>query len=93
MDAIIPVLSDVPVLNTRASLTVVLALCLGPLCLPNSLAGTSVLYTSWISVATFVAWLISMAYAHAKGMRIDSPSSESLGILWQGISEFCMFLF
>ncbi|KAH8082022.1 hypothetical protein BXZ70DRAFT_979564, partial [Cristinia sonorae] len=88
VDVLLPLFPHFRLIHVRAPLTVVLALCIAPLCLPRSLAGSSVLYTTWASVVTFVAWLISMAYAHAKGIRTTNPTSESLGILWQGISIF-----
>ena len=84
---LLPLFPVSPVLHTRVPLTIVLALCIAPLCLPKSLASTSILYTTWISIATFVAWIICMAYAHAKNIRTTNPTSESLGILWNGISE------
>ncbi|TCD61210.1 hypothetical protein EIP91_008779 [Steccherinum ochraceum] len=88
VDVLLPLFTAIPSLDTRAALTPLLALCLAPLCFPKSLAGISAIYTGWISIVTFVAWLIARAYAHARNIRPANPAAESLGILWQGISIF-----
>lgn len=90
VDVLLPLFAAIPSVDTRAALTPLLALCLAPLCFPTSLAGTSAIYSSWISIVTFVAWLIARAYAHARNIHPTNPAAESLGILWQGISK-CQF--
>lgn len=88
-DAVLPFLPETLVfLPTRIVVTVVLALCVLPLCFASSLGSSVVLYSTWLSVTTYAAWVACTAYTHAQGMFAVSPTDESLGALWQGLSEY-----
>lgn len=65
--------------------TTVLALLITPLCFAPSLSSNLVLYPTWLSVATYVAWFACTVYAHAKGMFF-SPKELHPPALWQGLS-------
>jgi hypothetical protein len=74
--------------------TLVLAVCVSPLSLPPSmsLGATAVISATWLSVATFVLWVIGSAYAHAHDISLPTASDiipqRSFGILWGGLSEY-----
>ncbi|CAL1712443.1 unnamed protein product [Somion occarium] len=86
VDVLLPLLPEKLIVPSRYPLTVVVALVISPLCFARSIATASVLYATWLSIATFVAWMACTAYAHAKGILTTNPAGDSLGPLWQGIS-------
>ncbi|KAI0693214.1 hypothetical protein BC835DRAFT_1354479 [Cytidiella melzeri] len=93
-DAIIPALPSnlLSILPSRVVVTLVSTVIVLPLSVSpaTSLGASTVIYATWTSVATFVAWTAGTAYAHAKGISVlaqsDSGVGGSLGTLWQGIS-------
>ncbi|EKM51591.1 uncharacterized protein PHACADRAFT_261825 [Phanerochaete carnosa HHB-10118-sp] len=69
----------------RIAATTALALVISPLCFAPSLASSLVIYSTWLSVASYVTWLASVAYAHAKGMSVDHQEAHAPALL-QGLS-------
>ncbi|KAI0784770.1 hypothetical protein C8Q75DRAFT_777550 [Abortiporus biennis] len=88
VDVLLPLISLPSAVPERAVITLLLSLLISPLCFAKSLASTPILWTSWLSIFTFIAWLTASGYAHAKGILSVNPTGDSLGVLWQGISVF-----
>ena len=90
-DAIVPLIpARVLVVPSRLLITPLLALAVSPLCFGTSLDAPTVLYATWLSVASFIGWVGCMAYAHAHGVLQVTPRDSSLGALWQGFSTSCL---
>lgn len=93
-DYILPLLPAqvLHIVASRVMVTLGFALVVSPLCVPSSasLGAATVLWATWISVATYVIWVAGAAYAHAKAISIPSQvetgEEGSLGALWQGLS-------
>lgn len=86
VDVLLPLLPKKVLVSTRYPLTISISLVLAPICYVPSINTTAVLSASWMSIATFVAWIACTAYAHAKGILTFNPVGESLGPLWEGLS-------
>ncbi|KAH9948870.1 hypothetical protein B0H21DRAFT_206093 [Amylocystis lapponica] len=76
----------VPKELTQASMTIILAVAASPLYFGRSLASKRVIYATWLSVASWVAWFSCTAYARGKGIAVPTGNSTSLGVLWQDVS-------
>ena len=69
----------------RIAATTALALFITPLSFGPSLASGRILYSTWLSVATYIAWFACVSYLHAHGsfIQLKEPHPPSL---WQGLS-------
>ncbi|CDO69910.1 hypothetical protein BN946_scf184884.g69 [Trametes cinnabarina] len=85
VDCLLPFLPDVLVIQSRLITTLILAAFLAPLYAARSLNSRSVVYASWLSVASYAVWFSCTAYMHAKDMLVPVAASATLGELWQGI--------
>ncbi|EMD40155.1 hypothetical protein CERSUDRAFT_112364 [Gelatoporia subvermispora B] len=84
-DVLLPLLPAKLLLPTNFMVTFALALIMAVFFFSPSLATGRVIYATWLSIVAFIAWLSTMAYAHAKGMLTFQASSTSLGTLWDGL--------
>lgn len=77
----------VPYLSTLPALSVVLALAVLPLSLPCSIGAKRVIWSTWVSVGTYILWLGCISYAHGKGSLGVNPTWLRRSGLWEGISK------
>ncbi|PCH39918.1 hypothetical protein WOLCODRAFT_23714 [Wolfiporia cocos MD-104 SS10] len=85
VDILLPLLPQRILLPSHITTTLVLGVIVLPLYLAPTLAADRVIYATWISVASYFAWLICTAYAHAHGLLVPSATANSLSAFWQGI--------
>ncbi|EEB95915.1 hypothetical protein MPER_05040, partial [Moniliophthora perniciosa FA553] len=83
---LVPLLTDDLPTVTPTVLCFILGFFLFPFCLGQSLASRTIIYSTWISIATYIVWFILVAYAHSKGALKVSESWLRMGTLWQGIT-------
>ncbi|KAF9468646.1 hypothetical protein BDZ94DRAFT_1183506 [Collybia nuda] len=81
---LLPVLPESSVLPTQPLLAIALALVVFPLTLAQSLASKRVIYSTWLSIASYMAWLGCVAYAHTRNTLQIEPDWVKMGALWQG---------
>lgn len=51
----------------------------------RSLASRRVVYATWLSIATYTAWLGCTIYAHAHGLQEVQTGWLGAGSAWQGL--------
>ncbi|KAK7048562.1 hypothetical protein R3P38DRAFT_2505516 [Favolaschia claudopus] len=81
---ILPLLPGNFLLPPRPILTVAFALVLLPLVSAPTLASKRIVYATWASILTYIAWFICVAIAHAQGTLEVNPGWLRMGALWQG---------
>jgi len=77
---------ELPSLQSRIYLTVIIAFAIFPFCLPRSLAAKRVKISNALSLMTYVLWLACTAYAHVTGNLDVSASWSGMGSLWDQIT-------
>ncbi|KAH7914296.1 hypothetical protein BJ138DRAFT_1144260 [Hygrophoropsis aurantiaca] len=90
VDAISPLVSLTlsESLGSRVPLSIILSgIILSIASLANNLAAKPVVYATWLSVVSYILWLVSAAYAHATGTLGLHPSWVQRGLLWNGITS------
>lgn len=70
-------------LQTRPTITFLLALLILPFSLPNTLAAKRVLFATWLGILSFVVWLGCVVYAHSQGRLDGNPIWLGRGGLWE----------
>ncbi|CCM06289.1 uncharacterized protein FIBRA_08540 [Fibroporia radiculosa] len=85
-DVLVPLFPDRLVLPTYIAIILLLAVIISPFYFSPNLGISRVVYTTWASLAAFVAWIICIAYTHASSTIASNASSNSLGTLWRGLS-------
>lgn len=91
MDSLESLIStDVLLVPSRILLVAVYALVLFPLCLAKSLRSKRLVYTAYLSVALYIAWLVTIIVAHAQGSLDADTVVTAYGHLFQDISA-CSF--
>ncbi|KAG5646487.1 hypothetical protein DXG03_003252 [Asterophora parasitica] len=69
----------------RLALTAILALVVLPLSLAQSLASKRIVYTTWLSMVTYIAWLSCIIYAYVHKIPLANSGWLRAGTFWQGI--------
>ncbi|RDB18097.1 hypothetical protein Hypma_000972 [Hypsizygus marmoreus] len=82
---LLPLLPNNSTTLAQLGLTVLLALMVFPLSFAQSLASKRAVYTTWISIATYVAWLGCVIYAYYHGISLVDSGWLRMGAFWQGI--------
>ncbi|EGN98475.1 hypothetical protein SERLA73DRAFT_109984 [Serpula lacrymans var. lacrymans S7.3] len=88
MDAVLPLLPEWSSLGSQVAITVASGLIVFTVSLSKSLAAKPVIFSTWLSVISYMFWLVSVAYAHAKGTLRPNPSWLQRGTLWNCITNF-----
>ncbi|KAK7028104.1 hypothetical protein VNI00_014919 [Paramarasmius palmivorus] len=83
---LVPLLTDDLPTVTPTVLSFIIGFFLFPFCFGRSLASRTVVYSTWLSIAAYILWFISVVYAHSKGVLKVSESWLKMGTLWQGIT-------
>ncbi|KAG6836837.1 hypothetical protein H0H93_002517 [Arthromyces matolae] len=79
-----------PILPNEASkafqlgLTAIFAVALIPLSFAQSLASKRIVYTTWLSLATYLIWLACVTYAYVQRIPLENAGWLRMGAFWQG---------
>ncbi|KAJ3731275.1 hypothetical protein DFJ43DRAFT_999382 [Lentinula guzmanii] len=76
--------SDIYISNW--AFTLILALFIYPFVIAQSLGSKRIIYSTWISIASYVLWLFCVIYAHANGAPTGHSSWLRMGSLWEGVT-------
>ncbi|KAJ3764353.1 hypothetical protein EV360DRAFT_77463 [Lentinula raphanica] len=76
--------SDIYIANW--AFTLILAVIVYPFVIAQSLGSKRVIYSTWISIASYVLWFFCVTYAHANGAPTGHSSWLRMGSLWEGIT-------
>ncbi|KAG8214633.1 hypothetical protein J3R82DRAFT_9711 [Butyriboletus roseoflavus] len=75
--------------HSRLNISILLSILVFILSLPKSLASKSIVYTTGLSVASYLAWLVAVSRSYgANELSLPSLSSLQRGLLWSEISSF-----
>ncbi|KAJ3795573.1 hypothetical protein GGU11DRAFT_791726 [Lentinula aff. detonsa] len=66
--------------------TLILAVFIYPFVIAQSLGSKRIIYSTWISIASYVLWLFCVIYAHANGAPTGHSSWLRMGSLWEGVT-------
>jgi len=67
--------------------TVLVALPVGYLSFARSLNYRRIIYATWLSLATYIAWCISCIYAHSQGILPSTGGWLGSGNVWVGLGK------
>ncbi|GLB38208.1 hypothetical protein LshimejAT787_0500730 [Lyophyllum shimeji] len=82
---VFPLLPNSPSFALRLFLTVIFALAAVPLSFAQSLASKRVVYATWFSIVTYIAWLGCIVYAYIHRIPLANAGWLRTGVFWQGI--------
>ncbi|KAF8073907.1 hypothetical protein FPV67DRAFT_1576890 [Lyophyllum atratum] len=82
---LLPLFPNNPSIPLDLLLTVIFALAVLPLSFAQSLASKRVVYATWLSVVTYIAWLGCIIYAYVHQIPLANSGWLRTGTFWQGI--------
>lgn len=80
-----PLLPNSPSTTLSLGLTMIFALAVLPLSFAQSLASKRVVYATWLSIVTYIAWLGCIIYAYIHQIPLANSGWLRTGTFWQGV--------
>lgn len=84
--SLLPLVPEAIQYHPRLYISALLGFVVLALSLSNTLAAKPVIYSSGLSLVSYVAWLIAVSHAYATGMLQPSADLPQRGILWNEYS-------
>ncbi|KIM63390.1 hypothetical protein SCLCIDRAFT_1214283 [Scleroderma citrinum Foug A] len=85
--SLLPLVPEAIQYHPRLYISALLGFVVLALSLSNTLAAKPVIYSSGLSLVSYVAWLIAVSHAYATGMLQPSADLPQRGILWNEYSS------
>ncbi|KAF5382499.1 hypothetical protein D9615_003049 [Tricholomella constricta] len=85
VQVLLPLLSNSKSTALRLGLTAILAFAILPLSFAQSLGSKRLIFTTSLSVVTYIAWLACIVYAYVHRYPLANSGWLRTGTLWQGI--------
>ncbi|KAG6902532.1 hypothetical protein C0995_015350 [Termitomyces sp. Mi166 len=81
---LLPLLLNSTSSTLRLGLTVIFALAVTPLSFTQSLDAKRIVYTTWLTLATYIIWLSCIIYAYVHHIPLGNAGWLRTGTFWQG---------
>ncbi|KAH0586430.1 hypothetical protein H2248_007665 [Termitomyces sp. 'cryptogamus'] len=81
---LLPLLLNGTSLTLRLGLTSIFILVVAPISFAQSLGSKRIVYTTWLTLATYIIWLTCITYAYIHHMPLENAGWLRTGTFWQG---------
>ncbi|KAG6817001.1 hypothetical protein H0H87_000896 [Tephrocybe sp. NHM501043] len=85
VQVLLPLLPHGTSLSLQLGLSAIFTLSITPLSFAQSLASKRIVYTTWLSVGTYIVWLACITYAYVHHIPLGNGGWLRMGTFWQGL--------